>query len=134
MPPPIRRPSAKSAGVTVRRKSRLPLRGRSGSRAGLLSNSDWGSGLKSAKFAPPDIKEKPPEGGSHTSWIANQAAIAWLLSLRDWRYATKPTPAKPKSIIAQVDDSGTAATELTANSKLFASASEKVTKVNASRL
>jgi hypothetical protein len=53
-------------------------------------------------------KKKPPEGGSsiQTPDDLDQAAINAGLDFR--RYAMKPTPAKPRTIIAHVDGSGTA--------------------------
>jgi hypothetical protein len=52
-------------------------------------------------------KKKPPEGGFSISnpMIVDQAAIKAGLDFR--RYAMKPTPAKSRIIIAQVDGSGT---------------------------
>ena len=61
--------------------------------------------------------KKPPAGGSYsTPMIADQAAINAGFDFR--RYAMNPTPAKPRIIMAQVEGSGTAATGVSAKSRL----------------
>jgi len=58
-------------------------------------------------------KKKPPEGGFSISnpMIVDQAAIKVGLDFR--RYAMKPTPAKPRIIMAHVDGSGTPSVSVT---------------------
>ena len=58
-------------------------------------------------------KKKPPEGGLYILEIAFDQAVR-IANLRR-RFAMKPTPAKPRSIIAQVEGSGTAPTAFTDN-------------------
>lgn len=54
-----------------------------------------------------EVKEKLPEGVAPTSYrlIVDQAGINAGFDLR--RYAMKPSPQKPKIIMAQVEGSGT---------------------------
>src|SRR5258708_26074107 len=60
-------------------------------------------------------KEKPPCGGLSNPKLRTDQATA-ILFLR--RYAMKPRPANPRIIIAHVEGSGTAATELSANTAM----------------
>jgi hypothetical protein len=55
-------------------------------------------------------KKKPPEGGFLNSILTiDQANLNASFDLR--RYAMKPTPAKPKIIMAHVEGSGTGGVE-----------------------
>jgi hypothetical protein len=57
------------------------------------------------------LKQKDrPKAVSVFSMRIDQAAMSAIVLLRGRRYAMKPTPAKPKIIIAQVEGSGTAET------------------------
>src|SRR5258708_34131263 len=58
----------------------------------------------------PQQTKRPPEGGLSSSDRLWDQAMRSIAVLRR-RYAMKPTPAKPRIIIAQVDGSGTAETE-----------------------
>jgi hypothetical protein len=53
------------------------------------------------------VNKEPPEGGSSNPnrMIEDQAAISAGFDFR--RYAMKPMPAKPRSIMAKVEGSGT---------------------------
>ena len=75
-----------------------------GDRNGFLSYSEPGGLSKISEF------EKPRRRAAFSSNLCPDQATRSPGPLRFRRYAKKPTPAKPKTIIAQVEGSGTAPT------------------------